>query len=301
MGDEFQDLNILEMIHELELRAYKVFTVTETHRELLQKVSLEPLRDMGLTPAPRRPQQSGPLTQSRFLDHFSWVQMPPTVVQFLHEHATGATIPTRTPLSSTRLDTQSFLHPVADFKSSCQRRADGFTRGAARLVLKRLCGLGGSESSYAYDSLLLGGSANGMAGVNDYWSNGISHFLCLRRQEDYIQGVASNMRSAEHSVRDKASNQRVSRKLTRALFPCEEANDTCAGPNGNSGHKLSSESMHGAALPLTRKVRESSRKCYTLGSQRVALLAASCAPASPAPADALEAQVGGGSPPAVTV
>lgn len=92
LGEDVSDLNVVEMIHDLEVRCHETFNLAGKHRAELREVSTLPLATLGFCEenlmrhaslAERTRRCVAPAEEGQdFFHHFSWIPMPPHI--FMH-------------------------------------------------------------------------------------------------------------------------------------------------------------------------------------------------------------------------
>lgn len=169
LGDDVSDLNVVEMIHDLEIRCHEMFNLAGKHCAELREVSTIPLEGLGLCEAALlryagltertrkciKPAEEG----QDFFHHFCWVPMPPHV--FMH----CLTMDNGFSSFRLRLIRQAAVGRVADSRQ-------------VQPSLKR------SQSS---QSALMEAFQDEVERLNmGHSRDTVTHFLCLREFRDYL-------------------------------------------------------------------------------------------------------------------
>lgn len=179
LGDDISDLNVIEMIHELEVRTHEVFEMAGRHRAKLREASIEPIRDVNLCKSECsqystksrealdliKPVEKGEL----FFHHFAWVPMPPHV--FMHCLAMDNLF------SAWRLRRiqQSAVAYVTGQEGRQKIRASGKnTESALIIAFQEQC----EKDGYSHSSL--------------------THFLCLKDMEEPVIRQAINVLAEDY-------------------------------------------------------------------------------------------------------
>lgn len=108
MGEDVADLNVVEMLHDFEVRCHEVFNLAGKHRQELRSVAMRPLLGLGVCGeelerhAREREEarkdvsdkldsktSAGACAPMDFFAHFSWVPMPPHVFMYSLEMDNG--------------------------------------------------------------------------------------------------------------------------------------------------------------------------------------------------------------------
>lgn len=238
LGTGPTDLNIMEMVHALEVRAFKAFEVAETLREALREDEKSFLEELGVPPALPHPVPASTrerLQRSRrFSQHFCWVRLPEHVLRDVGRQDVGLPQDLSTPR---KLETS--LHTFYDGG----RRLRRFICRRRQAHCADYGELGGEDNSGAAQGGFWGGVVGSWWGKDsnaawqDFLGDCMTHFVCLRSQESAMRSICDEMEGCvdeepiarADTVLDEPSVEvRLASRLTGAVAALAEGSGLAA-------------------------------------------------------------------------
>lgn len=210
IGEDVADLNVVEMLHDFEVRCHEVFNLAGKHRQQLRSVAMRPLQGLGVCEealeqhfrerdmARRKcsdkletKTSSGGCMPTDFFAHFSWIPMPPHVFWYSLEMDNG--------LSMCRLHSirQGAVRGVFDQLSRTQRYPQG--GAASEDAPKKQAWLNAFQEERQRSGMSM------MAPMN---------FVCLKENKEHIM---TSMDRLAHDYFDEHADPRALDDLGRSF------------------------------------------------------------------------------------